>query len=100
MKFHLDISAHIHYNIITARETKLIQTKGGWCSINNDRAEAHEVNLMGMTNEQLTKYDILVRIDQTDRLMEMSEDPDFRSKCEEIKKALRQELEATPKNLP
>ena len=55
---------------------------------------------MGMTNEQLTKYDILVRIDQTDRLMEMSEDPDFRSKCEEIKKALRHELEATPKNLP
>ena len=73
--------------------------KGWWCSINNDSAEAHEVNPMGMSNEQLTKYEILVRIDQTDRLMEISEDEEFRRKCEELKKALRRELEATPKNL-
>ena len=70
----------------------LIQTKGGWCTINNDRAEAHEVKPMGMTDKQSYEYGLLSRLYELNLLEEQITDPDALAVIRAEKKKLMADL--------
>lgn len=65
---------------------------------NNDGAEAHEVDLMGMTNEQSYEHGLLSRLYQLNLLEEQITNPDALAVIRAEKKKIMREL-ATLHNL-
>lgn len=60
---------------------------------NNDRAEAHEVDLMGMTNEQSYEHGLLSRLYQLNLLEEQITNPDALAVIRAEKKKLMNDLD-------
>lgn len=60
---------------------------------NNDRVKAHEVNLMGMTNEQSFEHGLLSRLYELNRLEELITDPAALAVIRAEKKKLMNDLD-------